>query len=292
MWISTRLGLWLVSPVILVLGVIILLPELWALWTSLHELRLGGSATFTGLENYVLLLTDPRFQAALVRNFAYVLATLAIELSIAIPAALLLARRFPLQGLWIALIIAPYAVSNVVAVAAWRHMLLTDTGYVNGILVNLGLERVPWLSDPGLAFLSVVIVSVWRELPFVLMIVYAAVLAVPSDLKEAARVDGASAMQVFRHVTVPAILPAVLVAVVFRLVFSFRQFDIEWLLTQGGPGQATEILPIYLYRTGFRYWEFGMASAVAWIITVATLVLSLPAMRMMFVALWRSGERS
>jgi multiple sugar transport system permease protein len=207
-----------------------------------------------------------------------------------VPAALLLARGFPLQGLWLALVLAPYAVSNVVGVAAWRHMLLTDNGYVNGLLAVIGIERISWLSDPSWAFVSLVMVSVWRELPFILVIVYAALLSVPGELKEAARVDGASALQSFGHVVLPIILPAILIAVIFRLVFAFRQFDIVWLLTQGGPGEATELLSVFLYRTGFRYWDFGTASAIAWIMTAATLAISYWAVRGMYAALWR-GQR-
>jgi multiple sugar transport system permease protein len=288
MWIPPAAGLALIMPVAALLAAVILVPELWALWASFHDLRLGGVPEPVGTENYRLLLTDPRFLEALLRTFLYVGVTLAIELVIAIPAALLLARRFPLQGLWLALIVAPYAVSNVVGVAAWRHMLLTDTGYVNGLLAWLGVDRVNWLSDPSFAFISVVLVSVWRELPFVLMIVYAALLSVPAELKEAAKVDGAGPLQSFRHVVLPIILPAVMVAVVFRLVFALRQFDIVWLLTQGGPGQATELVSIFLYRTGFRYFDFGAASAIAWIMTLATLAVSYWAVKAMYAALWRA----
>ncbi len=138
-----------------------------------------------------------------------------------------------MQGLWLSLIIAPYAVSNVVGVAAWRNLLMTDTGYVNAVLVDSGLPRINWISDPNWAFISIVAVSVWRELPFVLIILYAALLSIPSELKEAARVDGANPVQQLLYVVLPLILPAMLVAFVFRLVFAFRQFDIAWLLTPG-----------------------------------------------------------
>ncbi len=287
MWLGGTRGLLLVLPTVLLLGAVVLAPELWALYISFHQYRLGGEPRFVGWATYLDILGDPRLQQAFLRNLAYVAATVTIEVAIAVPAALLLARRFALQGVWIALIISPYAVSNVVSVATWRHMLLTDTGLINNALEALGFERVSWLADPALAFASIVAVSIWRELPFVFMIAYAAVLSVPVELREAARIDGARALQSFRYVTLPVIAPAILVAIVFRLVFAFRQFDIVWLLTQGGPSQATELLAIHLYRIGFRYWNIGEAAAIAWLMTLGTLAVSYYAIRRMYAALWR-----
>lgn len=283
-----RHGLLLIAPTVLLLVLIVLAPELWALVMSFNRLRLGGTPTFIGWLNYQNLITDPRLLQALVRNAAYVIVTLSAEVLLAVPAALLMAKRFRFQSLWIALIIAPYAVSNVVGVTMWRNMLLTDTGTINNLLSALDFSRLPWLSDPDLAQLSVVLVSIWREFPFVFMIVYAAVLAVPQELREAAAVDGASSWQTFRHVVLPIIMPALAVAIVFRIVFAFRQFDIVWLLTQGGPGQATELLSIFLYRTGFRYWNIGEASALAWIMAIGTLLLAFHAMKSMYAAMWRA----
>jgi multiple sugar transport system permease protein len=288
MWISPRVGYALILPVTLLLFFVIVVPELWGLWASFQDVRLETAAKFVGADNYLALLVDSRFIGALLRNILYVAVTLGVEFSIALPAALLLSRQFKWQGLWLALIIAPYAVSNVVGVAVWRHLLLTDTGFVNAVITVIGLPRISWLSDPNWSFVSVVMVSVWRELPFVLVIMYAALLSIPGELKEAARIDGAGPLQQFTRVIFPLMLPAVLVAVVFRLVFAFRQFDIVWLLTQGGPGQSTELLSIMLYRTGFRYGDLGVASAVAWIMTIVTLVISYWAIRRMYGALWRS----
>jgi multiple sugar transport system permease protein len=287
MWISPAAGYALILPSASLLVLVILVPELWALWASFQEVRIESAPSFVGFDNYWGLFSDGRFRGALLRNLGYVGATLALEFALAFPAALLLARRFPLQGLWLALIIAPYAVSNVVGVAAWRHLLLTDTGMVNAILVQLGGPRINWLSDPNWSMLSIVLVSVWRDFPFVLVILYAALLSVPGELKEAARIDGATWLQQLRLVILPLIMPAILVAVVFRLVFSFRQFDIVWLLTQGGPGQSTELLSVLLYRVGFRYGDLGPASAIAWIMTIATLLVSLWAIQRMYQALWR-----
>jgi multiple sugar transport system permease protein len=275
--------------VLLLLGVVVVAPELWALFISFYQYRLGGSPQFTGWSNYTWLLSDDRLLAAFGRNVAYVLVTVTIEFCIAVPAALLMARPFRLQGLWLALIIAPYAVSNVVGVTTWRHLLAADTGLINNVLVWLGAPRLNWLSDPLLAQLSVVLVSIWRDVPFVFMIAYAAILSIPLELREAAQVDGASAQQSARYVILPIIAPALLTAAVFRIVFAFRQFDIVWLLTQGGPGQATELLSIFLYRTAFRYWNIGEAAALAWLMTIATLLLSLYIIRHMYAALWKVG---
>ncbi|OFX26629.1 MAG: hypothetical protein A2Z07_00050, partial [Armatimonadetes bacterium RBG_16_67_12] len=214
------------------------------------------------------------FWNAVRNNLIFVAGTVGTEFLLGLGLALLLSRGFPLQRLWISLIIAPYAISPVVSVVTWKYMLQPTMGLVNYLMSFAGLVNVRWTTDPGLAMLSVIFVEVWRSSPFMTVVLYAAVISVPTELLEAARVDGAGGLRTFWHVTLPLIRPAILVAVVFRLVFALRTFDVIWILTQGGPIRATEVLAVYLFNQGFRYWQFGLASATAWIVLVLTMLLS------------------
>ena len=261
-------------PVVGLLVIVILLPEIWAGVISFTDFSLGSSFRYVGWENYRTILTDNVFWNAVRNNLIFVAGTVGTEFLLGLGLALLLSRGFPLQRLWISLIIAPYAISPVVSVVTWKYMLQPTMGLVNYLMSFAGLVNVRWTTDPGLAMLSVIFVEVWRSSPFMTVVLYAAVISVPTELLEAARVDGAGGLRTFWHVTLPLIRPAILVAVVFRLVFALRTFDVIWILTQGGPIRATEVLAVYLFNQGFRYWQFGLASATAWIVLVLTMLLS------------------
>ena len=170
-------------------------------------------------------------------------------------------------------------------------MLNPDYGMVNYALSLVGISGLNWSADPTLAFVSVVLLDVWRYAPFTAMILYAALMAIPRELFEAARVDGATPLQVLKNVMLPLIVPAFLVALVFRIIYVFRTFGIIWILTKGGPVGATEVLSIYLYKQGFRYWNFGVAAAVAAVMLVLTFLASIHVMRRMHRRMFESeGE--
>lgn len=270
-----------VAPTLLILAGVILVPEIWALVLSLFRKTFGQPATFRGLANYAKILNDPAFWNALKNNLLFVGLAVSIESVVGLGIALLLHRGFPFRRFWIALIIAPYALSEVVGVVMWRYMLNPDYGVVNYVLSFVGVSGLNWFADPTLAFGSVVLLDVWRYAPFTAMILYAALMTIPRELFEAAKVDGANSLQVFRNVMFPLILPAFQVALVFRIIYVFRTFGIIWILTRGGPLGSTEVLSIYLYKQGFRYWNFGVASAVALVMLVLTFLASFQVMRRM-----------
>ena len=174
----------------------------------------------------------------------------------------------------IAVVLAPYAVSEVVAVVMWRFMLEPDVGIVTQLLETLGLPSLSWPINRWHALTVIVLLSVWLHLPFTAMILSSARISIPLELYEAARSDGASPLQIFRHVTFPMLIPAILIALLFRYVFAFRIFGEVWLLTRGGPAGSTEVLATYLYRHSFRYLELGKASAIGWLMLIATLLIA------------------
>lgn len=253
---------------------VVVLPEVAALLLSFQRYTYGQPAVWIGGGNYAQLWADPAFWNALRNNVLFVVAAVLLELGVGLAMAVVLARGFPLQRLWVALYLAPYAVSSVVGVITWKYMLEPDVGLVNYALGRLGLASPGWFTDPWLAFAAVVLIEVWRYAPFVAMVCYPAILSLPPDYFDAARVDGAGPWQTFTRVTLPLIRPALLVAVVFRVIFAVRTFDTIWILTKGGPVGATEVLATFLYQQGFRYWELGAFLFTATRTKTAPVVLS------------------
>lgn len=149
-------------------------------------------------------------------------------------------------------------------------MMDPATGALARPLLALGLPELNWASDPVAGLTLVSVISIWLHLPFTFLLLYAALLAIPKDQDEAAHIDGASAWQAFRHVTVPALVPTVLIALVFRYILAFRLFTEVWLLTSGGPARTTEVMAIYLYKQAFTYANFGQGAATGWVMVLAS----------------------
>lgn len=266
----------LITPAQLLLVALILLPTIYVGWLSLHRATFGTDPAFVGLANWQALLGDRVFWQAAKNTFFVVLAVVYGELALGLSLALLASGWMPGKKIFIALLIAPYAINEVSAVTMWRYVLEPDIGMVSWTLVQLGIGQLDWSADPNDALALAALLGIWTHTPFTFLILYAALQGVPAELQEAARVDGAGAWSVFRHVTLPFILPAMLVAVMFRTITAMRIFSEIWLLTEGGPARMTEVLAVYLYRVAFRYHEFGVASATALAMVVLSLLIALP----------------
>lgn len=264
----------LLAPAIVLLTLVILVPSLQALGMSFTNLTAGRQADFIGITNYAEILKDAQFLKVLLNNVYFAFGALLLELTIGLLGALLLNRRFPLQALWICLILTPYAVSPVVSVVIWKYLLDPSYGLVNYVIKSLGFEPVVWFSSTVTSFIPIIIVDVWKNFPFILIISYAALTAIPLEIIEAAKIDGVSGLTSFRLVTLPLITPALLVGLMFRLIYLVRTFESVWVFTGGGPGRSTEILSIHLYKEAFLYFHFGRAAAVSWIMLAITFLLS------------------
>lgn len=264
----------LIAPGQLLLLALIGLPAVYVLVLSFTRSTFGTETAFIGLGNYVRILSDPAFGRAFVNTLVVVNVVIYGELILALAGAFLFASGVPLRRLLFAIMLAPYAVSPVVAVVIWRFLAEPDVGALTMLLESVGLPTINWAIERWHALGLVSVMSIWIHLPFTFVILYAAVTSVPKDLYEAARIDGGSAWHLFRHISIPWITPAILVALLFRFVFAFRLFTEVWLLTRGGPVGRTEVLATYLYRQGFRYNDFGTAAAAGWLMLIATAVLA------------------
>ena len=255
-------------PALAVVGVVALFPLLWTFWESLHlhDLRMPWRGRpFVGLANYTEALADTRFWWSLAHTAGFAAVSVTLELALGLLLALGLHRPFRGRALARTAVLLPWALPTVVAALLWRFLFDGATSPVNATLVASGWlgEPVVWLAHPWLAWLPVVLADVWKTTPFVALLLLAGLQGIEPALYEAARVDGASAWQRFRHVTLPLLRPALVVALVFRALDALRVFDLIYVLTGGGPGTATEPVALYAFKSLLQDLRFGFGSALS-----------------------------
>ncbi len=266
----TWAGLALIAPALALIGFAIVLPLVASLVYSLTDIELTQREwRWVGLGNYRALLFGESgagsFIAALRITARFALASLLIEFVLGFGLALILNRIGRSGGLVRTLLVMPIMIAPTVSALQWRWILDPDNGILNYLGVRLGLLAGPqlWLIRPQAAFWALVLVDVWQTLPFVLLFLLAGLQSIPVEPVEAARVDGASPLQVFRHITLPFLRPVILAVVLLRFMDAFRIFDIAYVLTRGGPAFATDTVSLYTYRLGLQWFETGKASAAS-----------------------------
>lgn len=260
------------APALLVLSLVALLPILAVIWLSGQRyLPIFAVREFAGLRNYALLLNDDRFWAACRTTLTFTGVSVTAELTLGLLIALLLSRMTGRgEGFGRAVALLPWAVPTVVSARMWGWLYQPEYGLLNYLLVAVGLmsEPINWLGDPVWALRGAIIMDVWKATPFATILLLAGLMAIPRELYWAARVDGAGAWATFRHVTLPLLLPVILVVLVFRTMDAIRVFDAIYVLTGGGPGNGTETLSIYTYKTLFQTLQFGYGSALSCVMFV------------------------
>jgi multiple sugar transport system permease protein len=267
-------ALLMLAPTHLLLLAVIALPSLYVFWLSLNESTYGSDLVYVGFDNYVTVLTSPYFWRAALNTLIVVNAIVYIELVIAIGMAALFLGGVRYPKLMFAIVLMPYAISEVVGVLVWKIMLNPGSGVLARSIENMGFGMLNWSISPPLALGVVTLISIWQHLPFTFLLIYAGMLAIPKSLYEASRIDGATSWQEFWRITLPLTVPAILISLIFRFVFAFRLFSEVWLLTAGGPARLTEVLALYLYQSAFRAGDFGTASATGWLMVVGSLLVA------------------
>jgi len=289
---EARLGWAMVLPAVGTILLIALFPLAWTIWESLHlhDLRMPWlGRPFIGLDNYIEALGDERFREALVHTLAFTVASVTLELTLGCVLALAMNRTFRGRGLVRAAILVPWAIPTVVAALIWRFMFDGDSGIVNAALASLGVDPPVWFVDRLFAWVPVVLGDVWKETPFVALLLLAGLQGIDASLYEAARIDGASAWRQFRHITLPLLKPALLVALIFRTRDAFRVFDLVYVMTGGGPGTATEPIALYTFTSLLQNLRFGYGSALSVLVFLVAFLLALGYIRVVGADL--TGER-
>ncbi len=205
---------------------------------------------------------------------SYLVATVTSQLVLGLAVALLLNRDLRAKGIIRTIVVLPMMATPVAVGLIWRFMYNTDLGMVNYFLSLIGMKKFDWLGNIKTGFWAVVITDVWQWTPLIVLILLAALQALPHDLYEAASIEGANKLQTFRYITLPLIRPAILVALLIRIMESFKTFDIIFVLTGGGPGATTQVLSLYTYKVGFRQFEMGQASALSFFMLIIVLLIA------------------
>jgi multiple sugar transport system permease protein len=270
----------LAAPALVVIGVFFALPVLIGLGLSLTDFDLYALADlstlrFVGIDNYLRLLQEPLFWQALGNTLYFVAVGVPVSIGLSLGAALLLnARVAKWQPLFRTALFAP-VVTTVVAVAViWRYLLHTRYGLINQALGGIGIDPVDWLGDPHWSMPAIILFAAWKNFGYNMVILLAALQAVPRELYESARVDGAGSLRQFTDLTFPMLTPTLVMVGIMTLAGYFQLFAEPYVMTQGGPLRSTVSVLYFMYEEGFRWWNLGVASAVAFLLFVIILVIS------------------
>jgi multiple sugar transport system permease protein len=276
---------WLfLTPTFVVLIIAAFIPLLYSLWLSLHNLRLNmpnAQPMFIGLENYFYMFSDTLLKRSTLNTVIFVGCTVSLQLIFGLILAMLVSGDDKLSRLLRTIFLIPMIMAPVVSGTLWRMMLDRTTGVVNYLLSFTGVTAIPWLGQPLTAMIAVIFVDVWRLTPWVVIILVSAIKAVSVALLESALVDGATPWQIFRSIMLPLLKPVILIVAMIRVIDGFKVFDTIYVMTGGGPGMATEMLPNYIYNQGLRYFNAGYSAALAWVFIICMSILSLFFVRQM-----------
>ncbi len=271
------------TPALILLVGITFGPFLYSIYLSFHSWTLTrpGGPAFVGFENYVRMFNDRLFFGSIATTAHLLLLCLAVQLPIGFFMAMLLNRPHPLIQPIRTLLLLPMMVTPIVAALMWQMMFNNEYGPVRFFLNALGIERVPiWLGDPSTALYAIVIVDSWQWAPMFMLFILAGLQTIPNEYYEIAALEGASPVQVFRHIIIPFVQPILLVVVLLRGIDVIKLFDVIFVLTRGGPGTATETMTYYAYRRGFAEFDMGYAATLALFILVLVIVTSTQAIRL------------
>ena len=283
---DTRTAWLLLAPSLLVILGVTLWPVISTFFLSFFNAPTGldQTRTFVGLGNYLDMLRDQTFWETIGRTLYFTFLSVGLELALGLAIAQLIhSRPWGWKFLRISLII-PWAVPTIVNGAMWRWIYSADFGALNGLLMQLGLidHYIPWLTLPNMAMNLVIVADVWHTMPFVALILQAALATLPDDLDEAAAVDGANAWQRFWQIRVPLLRPAILVALIVRTVDAFRVFDIVYIITSGGPAYKTLTITYLTYLNSFSFGKQGTGAALSFLISAFTIVMALIYIRFLY----------
>lgn len=273
----------LIAPSILVLFTVLITPLLFSLYMSFHKWQLIGdvSRDFNGIRNYIKVLGNPEVIHSLKVTAIFVVVGVGLEFILGMAIALMLNRPFIGYNVVRVIMMLPMMISPAIVALGWRLILDPTKGVVNYVFHLLGMPLQTWLSTSA-ALIVLIAIEVWMHTPFVVLMILAGLQAIPVEISEAALIDGANWWQRFIRVTVPMIQPVIMVALIFRTMFALRNFPLPWVLTSGGPANATNVFGIELYRQAFSYYHLGMASAMSWILVFITAVMSIFYIRLTF----------
>ncbi len=275
-----------VAPALLVLALMLGYPILQSWWLSFQRVQLQAgraSETWTGLDNYIRLFADATFLQAAANSALFCLVEVVLVTLIALAVALLLNHPLGRGGIWKIMLIIPWAIAPVAHGVLWKWILNSNYGILNGLLMQLGVidSYQVWLGSPVSAMAFLLLVDIWKSVPFIALLLLAGLQRIPQSLYRAAYMDGARPGAAFRHITLPQLRGAIAIAVILQTIWSLRVFDIIFVLTSGGPADATVMMNFMAYRTTFNFLDIGYGAAIANVIFIVTVLLAIIYIRLL-----------
>jgi len=274
----------LLTPALILIGVVIVLPMLRALMISVQEFELANLNTqqnFVGLAHYVTLLKSPIYAEAWRNTLVFSVGTVAGAFLLGFAIALVLNQSLRFRNLFRGLFLLPWVIPPISGALIWWWIFSAAQGILNYMLLQVGLIRGPvaWISDPSIAMYSVIIANIWRIFPFHMVMLLAALQTIPTELNDAASIDGASAWQRLRFVTIPSIRNIIVTVLTLSFIWAFQEFTMIWGITKGGPGFSTRTLLLFIYQTAFTFFHLGEAAAAGTIVLGILLIITSLALR-------------
>lgn len=267
-------------PTLVALAVVSVFPILRGILLSLYEYNALKPDVWVGLGNYTQIFGLPEFWNVLKNTFVWSFASVVMMAALGLGFALLLDREFKGRSIATTLLLLPWTIPFIAVALNWNLLFDFNLGMFNGILALLGFERIDWLSRGRYALFSVTLAYVWRNFPFFMITFLAAMKGIPQDLYEAARVDGSTRLDLFRHITLPFLQPIGIVTTLLMSLWTLNHFTLIYVMTSGGPGNASMVLPVYIYRQAFRQNDFGLAAAIAVVMLIIMMSYGLVYLRL------------
>jgi multiple sugar transport system permease protein len=276
---DTRLALLFILPALIGYVVFLVWPTLRGIYLSFTEFNLLTPPRFNGLDNYVRMVQDPIFWNALGVTLYYVVINIGLQTVFALVIAVMMQRLT--QKTWLrGIVLTPYLVSNVVAAMVFLWILDYQLGIGNQVLAALGADRLPFLTSEALVIPTIALINVWRHVGYTALLIFAGLQTIPESVYEAAKVDGASELRIFRSITVPLLRPILALVLIITVVGSFQVFDTVAIATQGGPVNSSRVLQFYIYDLAFGRFQFGYASALSVALLLILMIVTFVQYRM------------
>ncbi len=279
---SKWLGYLLLAPAMIAILVIVIYPLIYSVYLSLTDFTLGmPMVSFVWFRNYLELLNDPIFKGSLLTTVELTTASVIFELLLGFGVALLLYRQFKGQGLVRTITLMPMMVTPVVVGIVWLLLYQPSFSLLNYLLSLLGIQGPLWLQSRPWALISIVIADVWHWSPFFMLLLSSGLLALPQEPLEAARVDGASNVQIFWYIMLPLLRPLIMIALLLRIIEVFKIFDKIYVMTEGGPGTFTEVLSFRVWKEAFMFRNFGYSAAMSYYMIIILSILAMVLFRLL-----------
>lgn len=255
-------------PSLIALILVLAVPLVYSLITSFFDtnLKYSGLGEFLGLQNYIEVLKDPYFIDSVLTTVKFTVFVVVIEFLVGLAIALLLNNIYKGRNFFFTIIIVPMMITPIAVGLIWRLLLHSDLGIVNYLLSLIGISGRAWLADASIALKTVMFIDIWQNVPYMVLVILAGLVTLPTEPYEAAAIDGASRIQSFFRLTVPMMIPTFSVVMLLRTITALKTYDLIFVLTRGGPGTTTEVISYHIYQQAFRYLEIGKASAMSYLL--------------------------